>query len=309
MPPYTVRCCLIKRRESPRRAFSWSSERQSSKDGSASDHSTLRAKPTGPHVLANVFGCALSVVLLVLSITFGDGMSLLATLLLSATSVLVGITNRWRLTLPMRLSSNVVIPPADTVIKWPNGSFLIVRCGEDLARHLFFSPETIDYTLSQPNGFITLSLFGTLFLMISVVALANAKIQLQIAWAVSYVILNIAHWLAAALPRRLNWDFSAFVLAEQGIEGGPHSSNYTEALWKAIVLTQDIGWVKRADAVPLNENWHEWLAEAEGMSKESIQIHRELEDPMWKGEFGGQPVVWTVPGWDPKGAYVRIAGF
>lgn len=77
----------------------------------------------------------------------------------------------------------------------------MLKCNESLAHQLLFAPDAIAYKLQHSGHFIPVSLLGTLILMISVIALANAKIQLQIAWAVSYVILNIGHWMAAALPR------------------------------------------------------------------------------------------------------------
>jgi len=80
-------------------------------------------------------------------------------------------------------------------------SYLVLKCNESLAHQLLFAPDAIAYKLQHSGHFIPVSLLGTLILMISVIALANAKIQLQIAWAVSYVILNIGHWMAAALPR------------------------------------------------------------------------------------------------------------
>jgi hypothetical protein len=79
--------------------------------------------------------------------------------------------------------------------------YLVLKCNESLAHQLLFAPDAIAYKLQHSGHFIPVSLLGTLILMISVIALANAKIQLQIAWAASYVILNIGHWMAAALPR------------------------------------------------------------------------------------------------------------
>lgn len=302
MPPFTVRCCVIRAKDTSVRPKKWFGGTKSGHHGSDTKESILRARLSGPVVLANVFGCALSIVLLVLSVVFGDGMSLLATLLLSLTSVLVGITNHWQLKVPTRrLLRN--LPPGDTVIWYPNGSFLVVRCDEELARQLFFSPETIDYTLSQPNGFILLSLLGTLFLMISVVALANAKTQLQISWAISYVILNIAHWLAAALPRRLNWDFSILEMAEQGLEDGPESSSFTEALWKAILLTEDTRWVRRSGAAPETPAWEEWLTQAGKAAKPGRSYIGHLTNPIWRGEYGLEALVWANPtDWSPKAA-------
>lgn len=262
MTPFTVRCCEIKH----------------SSDANAGP-AVLSASWRGPVVLANLFGCALSILLLVLSLVYGDGMSLLTTLLLSVVSVFVGITNRWSLRLPKRPPRTP--PQGDVVIRWPNASFLVIRCTEDIARELFFSPESVDYYLDWTNGFIFLSLLGTLFLMISMVALANAKIQLPIAWAGCYIVLNIAHWVAAALPRKLNWDFSTYILQEQSIDGGPFNRTFTDALWKAILLTQSVRWVKATSAAPKTEAWEERLHEAEHVAKQSSCQVGPLQNPMW----------------------------
>ena len=88
----------------------------------------------------------------------------------------------------------------DLILITPH-SYLVLKCNESLAHQLLFAPDAIAYKLQHSGHFIPVSLLGTLILMISVIALANAKIQLQIACAASYVILNIGHWMAAALPR------------------------------------------------------------------------------------------------------------
>jgi hypothetical protein len=83
MQKFTVRCCEI------------SEKNQQSDDPLQSNlagGSTLRATWKGPVVAVNLFGCALSIALLVLSLVFGDGMSLIATILLSILSSLVGFT-------------------------------------------------------------------------------------------------------------------------------------------------------------------------------------------------------------------------
>ncbi|KAK4506367.1 hypothetical protein PRZ48_000097 [Zasmidium cellare] len=233
-------------------------------------------------------------------------MSLLATILLSGTSVLVGITNSWRMTVYLRKWESGTAPRTDVVIRWPNYSYLVVQCDQDIARHLFFAPEQIDYALNRPNGFIFMSLLGTLFLMTSVIALANAKIQLQLAWAGSYILLNVAHWLAAALPRKLNWDFSALTFEERGMEGGPQSPTYTEALWKVILFTKSADWARRGKAVPEGPVWDEWLIEAEKVA-ESQHCHRgTLENSKWVSKEV-ESIIYEAPkDWNPKEAWERI---
>jgi hypothetical protein len=98
-----------------------------------------------PVVVVNIFGCAESVVLLILSFVYGDGMSQFAAILLSTLSTLVGMANRWLLRLPDPYFADT--PPTDNVIYWPDGSFLVVKRNGDVAQELFWAPEDIPYTL------------------------------------------------------------------------------------------------------------------------------------------------------------------
>jgi hypothetical protein len=188
------------------------------------------------------------------------------------------------------------------VIYWPNGSFLVVKCNEVLARQLFWAPESINYSLTWDGAFMFLSLCGTIFLMVSVIALANATVQMQLAWASAYVLLNIGHWVAAALPRKYSWDFSAFEIKEQSIDkAGPHNPTFTDALFKAILLTKSVKWIKRAGLAPSTEVWDEWMHDAEQISK-TVECHTgPLVNPIWGGEDPSKGTVWDYPaGWDPK---------
>lgn len=90
-------------------------------------------------------------------------MSLLATLLLSFLSTLTGVANKSKLKLPQRRPG--AAPRGDTVIRYPNGSYLVVRCDEDVARELYFAPEEIEYQLSNPARYRLVSLLGTIVLM------------------------------------------------------------------------------------------------------------------------------------------------
>lgn len=142
------------------------------------------------------------VILFTCSIIFGDGMSLLATILLGGLSTVVGICNKWTLELSKRPDRKALTGDGDAVIRYPNGSYLvsslpealcensqnrtdtfqIVKCTEDVARELFFAPEEIDYNIKSEPVYRLLSLLGTVMLMLGVIALANAKLQLQFGW-------------------------------------------------------------------------------------------------------------------------------
>ncbi|KAF2214846.1 hypothetical protein CERZMDRAFT_110414 [Cercospora zeae-maydis SCOH1-5] len=218
------------------------------------------AKATGPQTWVTLLGFAESLVLLAASITFGDGMSLLATIVLSLLSTVVGICNKWTLRLPKTASE---YPPGDLVIRYPNGSFLVVKCKEVVARALYFAPEEIDYYIQNPLAYQMLSLLGTILLMLGIVFLANAKLQLQFGWAGAYVLINIAHWIAAARPEGSHWDLTCFEIEEQKVHHGQPLDNFTKALWEAIRITKSVQWVKAGGAAPQTPVWSEWLYRAE----------------------------------------------
>ena len=90
-------------------------------------------------------------------------MSLVATLLLSFLSTLTGVANKSKLKLPGKPPGET--PPGDTVIRYPNGSYLVVRCEEEIARELYFAPEEIEYKLSNQTAYRMVSLLGTIVLM------------------------------------------------------------------------------------------------------------------------------------------------
>lgn len=232
---------------------------------------------------------------------------MIATLLLALLSTVVGVSNKWNLKLPKRPQGHA--PPGDVVIRYPNGSYLIVRCDEDVARELYFAPEEIEYTIKNPLTYQMLSLAGTLMLMLGVIALANAKIQLQFIWAGSYIIINVAHWVAAALPQKMHWDLSCYEVREEGVQGGPSNGNFTEALWKAILLTKSTQWVKSGDAAPKTPVWDDWLVDAEYQAKlHDFQIG-ELIKPIWKEGNVKKARVWEAPDkevWDAKTEWNKL---
>ncbi|KAK3647819.1 hypothetical protein LTR56_007793 [Elasticomyces elasticus] len=288
IPPYGVRCLRIQRKDDPKDA-------------------KMTTKWTAPVILVNLLGCGLSVVLFVASLVYGDGMSLIATVLLSLLSTLVGITNSWSLRLPSRRQG----PSIDetVIVRWPNGSFLVVKADEEIARILFWEPDTLDYMV-RSSALIPFSMPGTVVLMLSVIALANATIELQIGWASAYVLLNAAHWVAAALPRSWNWDTSAFDIDEEMVMGGTQSSSYTAAVWKAVVFTGSTVWVRLNQAVPKTAAWDLWLAKAEAhvktREKTARSTHTDLEPAIlrrattWRRERQASPWVWSIPNeWDP----------
>lgn len=283
MPEFSVRCVEIER---------------------VNDNKTVEATTISPQSGLAILGCLESLFLIAYAIVFRDGMAILAVLLLSSLSTLVGFGNKWTLRLHQRTQGKTAaVPSGDVVIRYPRGNFLIVQCTENVARELYFAPEAIDYYIKSAPVYRIISLVGTMMIMFGVICLANAQIQLQLAFGASYIFLNAAYWLVAALPSKMNWDTSCYRIAKQkfaypdGYHETPkmHSKTFTDlnqtftrALWKAIVATKHIGWVKHSNATPLSKAWDQWLRLALEQARTAS----------WHMEEGVK--VWDVPNWDPQ---------
>ncbi|CAA9959620.1 hypothetical protein CFE70_003067 [Pyrenophora teres f. teres 0-1] len=265
----------------------------------------LKAKTIAPLTIVLFIGFALSALLLALSIWQEDGMSILATVLLSLLTSLIGYGNKWTLHLPQRRHKTTKVPRGDVVIRYPKGSFLIVQCDEDVARELYFAPESIDYLLTHGPAYRILSLVGTTMLMGGVICLANAQIQVQIAWAGSYMLLNAAYWIVAALPGKIHWDTSCYRVENQCLsdskmdeKGYPCTNDtFTQALWKTIVVTKNIEWITRSVACPDTPAWREWLQEAKACSRDVMVSECEAKPGV---------KTWEVPDWDPQAALIAL---
>lgn len=235
-------------------------------------------------------------------------MSIVATVLLSLLSSLIGYGNKWELKLPDR-KVQATVPRGDVVIRYPKGSFLVVRCDENVARELYFAPEQINYLLTHGTMYRLLSLIGTMMLMGGVICLANAKIESQIAWAASYMLLGSSYWIVAALPNKVHWDTSCYEVTPEALsdsdktqKGYPSEADtFTQALWKAIVVSKSIHWVRRGDACPDTDAWDEWLRQAEACSKD-MGLTKALVPGI---------KTWDVPSldmWNPQKALGQLLG-
>lgn len=306
--------------------------------------------------------------LLGLSISLWDGMSIISTVLLSLLSSLIGLGNYWTLKLPkrktqedrlrqgetgnsrkwtFRTSSSGVskrsdakeskhkvdckldtvekgnapkdeedhVPMGDVVIRYPKGNFLIVRCHENVARELYFAPEEISYLIEDAWIYRLLSLVGTMMLMGGVICLANARIESQIAWAGSYMLLGAAYWIVAALPQKVHWDTSCYKVTSEALSDSqmhtkghifskmkqayPYSpsDSFTEALWKAIVASKDASWVRRKDHCPNTTVWDDWLHQARSCSREYMNP-MDADDYKDSGKSNDGTKTWQIPRWN-----------
>jgi hypothetical protein len=300
-PDYSVRCVQIERRNT----------QQSGDDSGTTVDDSLTAKALGPLTWVALMGCSFSIIILALAIKKRDGMAMLADIFLSCLSSLVGIACKWKLKLPKRLNKDDC-PEGDVVIRYLKGSFLIVQCDEEVARELYFAPENIEYLIEHPWQYRIISLAGTMLLMFGVIFLGNATTLLQTYIAGAYILLNAFYWVVAALPNRVHWDTSCFMVTDQYIEQqgeileksvmAPNkdqfidfNKTFTDALWKAILVTKDVNWINRSAAAPDTQVWKEWLYQAQQEARK-VSYHNVHVD-------GRVVKVWKNPGWDPQQAW------
>ena len=261
---------------------------------------SVTAKTFGPLAWVELLGAAMSLALLILSITRDDGFALCTTILLSLLSSMIGLGSRWSLQLMKRKSSRRV-PKDNVVIKYPNGAFLVVKCDEDIARELYWHPEECIYAYGDTTYRI-ISLVGTITLMFGVICLGNSTLFLQIGFAASYMILNAAYWVVAALPQQWHWDLSCYRVAKEAYEGDERQSSFTMALWKAIAITESVEWVKNGQVAPVSEAWKKWVDMA-GDIVEHEKEKRELEAAgSEEMDDIDRDSIRSLPPWDPEQA-------
>ena len=260
---------------------------------------TVTAKTFGPLAVVELLGAAMSLTLLVLSITRNDGFAMLTTILLSLLSSMIGVGSRWSLELMQRKASRRV-PSDNVVIKYPNGAFLVVKCDENIARELYWHPEECIYAFGDTTYRI-ISLFGTITLMFGVICLGNSTLFLQIGFAASYMILNAAYWAVAALPQQWHWDLSCYEVTKEIYEGGEKQSSFTMALWKAIAITESVEWVKNGQVAPVSVAWKNWVDMA-GYVVDRQNEKRQLEAAGSDEAEDDQDSIKSLPSWDPEQA-------
>ena len=249
MSPYSVRCEEITKPDPER---------------------NVSAAKWGPLIQVEIVGFCMSVALFVLSLVRRDGFALLATLLLSGLSSLIGLGSQYKIDIMGRRSTRNV-PKDSIVIKYPNGAFRVIRCEEEVARGLYWHPEECKYKFSDTT-YRLISLVGTLALMVGVVCLANSTPLLQVVFAVCYLALNALYWVVAALPPGSNWDLTCYNVEPIRYEGGEDNKSFTQALWKAIAITESADWVKTGGVAPVSKGWELWVEKA----KEAVERHQDL---------------------------------
>ncbi|KAL8917615.1 MAG: hypothetical protein Q9208_007843 [Pyrenodesmia sp. 3 TL-2023] len=245
------------------------------------EEATVKAAAFGPITWLALASFTLLAALVIYSWYLRDGMAIIALALLGSVSILAhaGLYSKIRLA-PYKEKDRVV-PKSDVVIVYPNGTFQIVSCDEEIARKLFIETEECVYMIKNANVYRVLAMVATLMLMFGVICLANAVPRLQFAFACAMIALNAAHWIVAALPEHYHWDLHTFKVEETHQWA---TERYSQALWTVIASTGTTRWVRSANIAPDNQAWDDWLDEAQkhlSPGKMPEFTNGKMVNPLW----------------------------
>ncbi|KAL1640070.1 hypothetical protein SLS58_007337 [Diplodia intermedia] len=208
---------------------------------------------------------------------------------MSLVAPLAGLANLAKLPPGQHLSGadksgqgDVVIRQAGKSGEGGGHSFDIVRCSRAVAEEVFFAHETASYTMKHDYQYYLITALADVLLRISVVFLALSTTMLQAYFIAGYAILTLVYGLTSTIPSTLYLLTSPYIVEEEKIDE-PESPTYTQALWKAIVLTKSINWINLGDMAPRDAVWTEWLRQA----CEAAQIAASTES--------GGVITWEIP--------------
>jgi hypothetical protein len=270
---------------------------------------TFTAKNTGPLATLKIFGCLAMTILLLVSIYFRDGMGLVALLLLSLSLIMIGVDTRVQ---PRRIRSKrhgSYFQQADTiVIRYPIGSFIVVECDGATSEELFFTTFEVREYHSDYVQFIN-KILGPLVVGTGMLALSNAKREVQLIFGATYIFAFAISGIVSALPEEIHWNRSDY---RTEIVGKCYNKTFTQALYKCIVATKSIGWTERSQAAPSTAAWSEWMAEAlehtENVRFSNLKPKRgqKLWASQWEDDSEVFSGAYSRPAWDPQEALSRL---
>ncbi|KAH7086220.1 hypothetical protein FB567DRAFT_593168 [Paraphoma chrysanthemicola] len=184
----------------------------------------------------------------------------------------------------------------DVVIAYPNGSFLVVRCSQELQDELFFNSG-----FSRFHASSTTEIYKTLtFVLIQffcILYFVDIRSAYKAFWAGAYATTVYSLWILVVFSERLSWGSSCFTTTQEHIMDGNEDSKlvttgeyWTEALWKTIAISQSTDWVDEIVASPTPTGWREWLSAAEAHAA-TVQSRTIAGDD-------GLEIHWKLPIWD-----------
>ena len=208
--------------------------------GRSNQVTTIPLRRLGPVIILSLLGALASLGILILAIIRADGMAVVAILMISATSSLVGLGSKWTLALPHR-PANQNIPKANIMVCGRQGAFLYISCTEEIARELYFGQEECKYMVGT-GGFHVLAGVSTFMLMAAVIAMANCTLVLQYALGITYITMNGLYWLAALLPEDWHWHLeAAYCVTENPVPAEPMGGDDKDPVVENRVLGELMG--------------------------------------------------------------------
>lgn len=203
---------------------------------------------TGGVSSLSLSGFATSAALIGLAIKYNDGWALLGIILLSLTSTLIGFASRWNLIWERPdydFSRN--IPDSDVVIHYPSiGAFRVIRCDEPTHR-LYFVPETVE-PLLHDRFYRIMALSGTITLIFGLICIGNAQKILQLAFASTFIFLNVISWIISALPVEHQWAHNYdIILHKVKHQPASLSSVATETINKQVTMNSRLNHTSSKD--------------------------------------------------------------
>ncbi|OJD22655.1 hypothetical protein ACJ73_05994 [Blastomyces percursus] len=286
LPSFTVREIRITHREGY--ADTLSDEKKLKNRILRTPKGVIHAQPFSPLALLSVASFFLSVGLCVWAVILEDGVAVIAIVVVSFASSIIGLSSMWHPNLTVR-KRKTVVPDGDLVIRTRQGAFIIIRCTEEVARELYTGTEECSYVVSD-QIFRALVGVGTFLLMSAVILMGNSTWTMQAALGGSYVLLNGCYQIAALFPRGWHWNLIRYEKEEiRSIE----AQTYTQALWKAIYVSKFTDWVRVSGAAPNSEAWRAWIDLAgDNLHNENWDAQKALDELLnaEKSEAGFQPV-------------------
>ncbi|KKZ61634.1 hypothetical protein EMCG_03819 [[Emmonsia] crescens] len=248
----------------------------------------IHARPFSPLALLSVASFFLSVGLCAWAVILEDGVAVIAIVVVSLASSIIGLSSMWHPNLTVR-KRKTRVPAGDLVIRTRQGAFIIIRCTEEVARELYTGTEECSYVVGD-QIFRALVGVGTFLLMSAVILMGNSTWIMQAALGCSYVLLNGCYQIAALFPKGWHWNLVRYELEEIRTLD---MQTYTQALWKAIYVSQFTDWVRVSHAAPNSAAWRAWIDLAEdNLHAQNWDSQKALDDLLnaEKSEAGFQPV-------------------
>ena len=214
-----------------------------------------------PLTVVAIASSLISVGLLVWAVLVNDGVAVIAVILMSCSSTVLGLANLWMTPLACRDGRyGQDESKSHAVVVLPGGGFFVVHASEYVHRQLFWGSEQCLY---QVHGLMARGLSGViggLMVLVGVVLLGNCSWTMQAATGSAYAILNVTYWLVTLLPERWTWNLNHWSCETTAKHRTP---SYIEALWTAMKYTRSTRWASQHGLVPHTSGWEEWLVEAQ----------------------------------------------